>query len=284
MNEPWYWLGRLGGALICAALAATVASLLDPKGVLRLRLAAYLSALKVELDFLHAHCTALQLASAQLCLFLLGVTSLLFGSKIPAAVLIAIAFSPKLVLRRMREQRVTHIEQQIEAWLVALGNALKASPSLGDSLISTVALMRDPIAGEIDRVVKEYQLGTPLDQALHNASLRVGSRTFTMALSTLRIARNTGGDLPETLSTSAKSLREMARLEGVVRTKTAEGKAQALVISAIPIPLYFLIGWIQPGFFDPLKHTLTGHVVCAVAALFWVSAALLAQRILNVDI
>jgi tight adherence protein B len=284
MNDLWYWLGRAGGASLCASLMTGVISLLNPCGVLRLHLNKHLCALKTDLNFLHARCTAGQLVWAQVLLILLGVISLLFGSKIVASLAAVVAVSPPWVLKRMRAQRVTQIEQQVEAWLVALGNALKASPSLGDSLISTVTLMRDPIAAEIDLIVKEYQLGTALDQALHNASLRVGSRTFTMALSTLRIARNTGGDLSETLATSAKSLREMARLEGVVRTKTAEGKAQALVISAIPIPLYFLIGWIQPGFFDPLQHTLTGHVISAIAGLLWVSAGLLAQRILNVDI
>lgn len=284
MTEPWYWLGRAGGALSCAALLAAAASLLDPQSALRAHWARYLGSLKGDLDFIQARCTSTQLATAQLGLLLLGVASLPFGARLLAALAIAVAFCPKLMLRRMREQRITLLEQQIEAWLVALSNALKASPSLGDSLSSTVGLMRDPIACEIDLVMKEYQLGTSIDQALHNASKRIGSRTFTMALSTLRIARNTGGDLSETLSTSAKSLREMARLEGVVRTKTAEGKAQALVISAIPIPLYFLISWMQPGFFEPLKHTFTGHVVCAIAALLWVSAALLAQRILNVDI
>jgi tight adherence protein B len=284
VTDAWYWLGRTGGALLCAALAAAAASLCNPHSPLRAFWGRYLTSLKGDLDFIQARCTAAQLATAQLGLLFLGVASLLFGARLPAALAFAVALSPKLVLRRLREQRITLIEQQIEAWLVALSNALKASPSLGDSLLSTIALMRNPIACEIDRVMKEYQLGTSLDQALHNASLRIGSRTFTMALSTLRIARNTGGDLSETLGTSAKSLREMARLEGVVRTKTAEGKAQALVISAIPIPLYFLISWMQPGFFEPLKHTFTGHVVCALAALFWVSAALLAQRILNVDI
>jgi tight adherence protein B len=284
MNDVGYWMGRAGGALLFASLVAAFLSLLDPRSILRSRLNRYLCALKIELDFLHARYTATHLIGAQVLLISLGVISLLFGSKILATLAMVGAISPKWVLQRMREQRVTQIEQQVEAWLVALGNALKASPSLGDSLISTVALMRNPIASEIDHIVKEYQLGTALDQALHNASLRVRSRTFTMALSTLRIARNTGGDLSETLSTSAKSLREMARLEGVVRTKTAEGKAQALVISAIPIPLYFLIGWMQPGFFDPLKHTFTGHVICAIAGLLWVSAALLARRILAVDI
>jgi tight adherence protein B len=224
MTNAWYWLGRSGGALLAAALVATALSLNDPQGTLRLRLTGYLRSLKGELDFLQARCTARQLAVSQVSSLLLGVTSLLFGTRSTAAVLIALAFSPKLVLRRLRDQRVALIERQIEAWLVALGNALKAGPSLGDSLISTVALMRNPIAAEIDHIVKEYQLGTPLDQALHSASQRVGSRTFTMALSTLRIARNTGGNLADTLSTSAKSLREMARLEGVVRTKTAEGK------------------------------------------------------------
>jgi len=284
VSPNWYWVARCSGAILGSSVVLVLWALTNADGPLRVTLRRHLDNLGRDLGFLQLRCTARQLALGQVVSLLLAIGCFVFRIWPPFALLLAMAVSPRFVLRAMRDKRVTLIDQQIEAWLVALGNALKASPSLGESLISTLALMRDPIASEIDHIVKEYHLGTPLDQALHNASTRVGSRTFTMALNTLRIARNTGGDLPETLTTSAKSLREMARLDGVVRTKTAEGKAQALVISAIPFPLYFLIEWMQPGFFEPLKHSLTGHVVCGVAALFWVSAAVLAQRILNVDI
>lgn len=94
----------------------------------------------------------------------------------------------------------------------------------------------------------------------------------------------TGGDLPNVLRTAAASLREMERLEGVVRTKTAEGKAQAWVISFIPIPLYFGIQMSDPNYFLPLEETVLGHVLLGVAVLCWLLAGFLARRILAVQI
>lgn len=280
----WFWLARTGAALLVVALALVAWSLLSPEGALRGQAQRYLAYLRRELDFLHADISPLALGLTQVGTLVLTLACALLRGWLPAALAGAATIAPLLLLRVQREKRIALIDQQVESWLVALGNALKASPSLGEALNSTLNLMRDPIAREIDRIVKEHQLGTPLDHAFAHAASRVGSRSFAMALTTLRIARNTGGDLPETLATSAKSLREMARLDGVVRTKTAEGKAQALVVSCVPVPLYFMIGWLHPSFFDPLKHTLTGQLIIGLAAMLWMGAALLAQRILKVDI
>ncbi len=49
---------------------------------------------------------------------------------------------------------------------------------------------------EIDLVVKEYELGTPLDRALDNFTARVASSTLSSAVLALKVARKTGGNLP----------------------------------------------------------------------------------------
>src|SRR5690606_27569283 len=109
---------------------------------------------------------------------------------------------------------------------------------------------------------------------------RVESRTLAGTLLALKVARHSGGDLPHMLETAARALRELARLEGVVRTKTAEGKAQAFVIGVIPIPMVLGIGWIEPSFFEPLFATFVGNFIMAMAAILWLAAVLLAHKIL----
>jgi tight adherence protein B len=86
------------------------------------------------------------------------------------------------------------------------------------------------------------------------------------------------------LRKAAASLREMARLEGVLRTKTAEGKAQALVISLLPGVLYGGLRLSDEDFFLPLETTASGHVLLGVAAVFWVAAGLLSYKILSVKL
>ena len=84
------------------------------------------------------------------------------------------------------------------------------------------------------------------------------------ALATLIIARQTGGDLSQTLETAATSLREMSRLEGVVRSKTAEGKGQVVVLAVVPFLMVALLGWIDPTWLSPLTDNFAGYVVVAI--------------------
>ena len=76
----------------------------------------------------------------------------------------------------------------------------------------------------------------------------------------------------------------MARLEGVVRTKTAEGRAQAVLVAVIPAPLLWLLQSMNPNLFDPLWSTTRGHLLVGVAIALWASALLWARRIVAVDV
>ena len=90
--------------------------------------------------------------------------------------------------------------------------------------------------------------------------------------------------MPQTLKTASDTLREMARLEGVVRTKTADGRAQSVAISILPAPVYFGIEYMMPGYYDPMRNTLIGNTIFAAVGVLWVGAALLSHKILSVDI
>jgi tight adherence protein B len=202
----------------------------------------------------------------------------------PLILLPLILLGPRVQLARLVAKRVTAVEAQIEPWLVAVANGLKASPSLGESISASVSLLSAPMSEEIALLVKEYELGTALDRALEQFASRIGSRTLQGAVLALQVARNSGGNLPEMLENAASALRELARLEGVVRTKTAEGKAQAFVIGAIPVPMVVGIHFMDRHFFDPLVVTFAGNLVIAAAVALWAMAILMASKILAVDV
>ena len=133
-------------------------------------------------------------------------------------------------------------------------------------------------------MLNETRLGMPLDRALDELGARVGSPTLHASLMTLRLARSAGGELSATLENAAASLREMLRLEGVIRTKTAEGRAQSLLIALIPAPLVGLLDSISPELLQPLWSTSRGHAIVAGALLLWLSAIVLARKITAVEI
>lgn len=195
-----------------------------------------------------------------------------------------IAIGPTAYIEYMRRKRVEKLEEQLDNFILALANALKTTPSIGAAFNSVAAVISDPMRQEVDLAIKEMKVGSTLDQALLHMAARVGSRQLDSALSAILIGRQVGGNLPKVLETTAATLREMRRLEGVVRTKTAEGKAQLWVIGLMPFGLILGLNVIWPGYFEPLTKSLFGYILIIVCSAFWVASIVLARKVLNVDI
>lgn len=199
-----------------------------------------------------------------------------------AAALVAVG--PPHWIERMRVKRVRAIEGQLNGFVLALANALKATPSLGNAFRSMVDLTPAPLKQDVAYAVSAMRFGTSLDEALLLMASRIGSADVDTVVSALLIGRNVGGNLPAILETTAESLREMGRLEELIRTKTAEGKMQLWVLALFPLFLVVAIASLKPDYFVVLGQSLPGYVLAAVAGLLWVSSLVVARKIMNVDI
>lgn len=281
-----YVLGYAGMVLLVLGVTVAIALLvLDPKSLVRRQWADYTRALERMCRFLLIKQTGPEIARMQLgACAVVPVLAFFFDDWIILLLIPPIMLAPYYVLQRRCAERVQRIEDQLDSWLLLCANALKASPSLGEAIANSGKLMRPPMEEELDLCLKELKLGTPLDQAILNMSSRIGSMSVSSALATILVGRQTGGDLPRILEESAATLREMARLEGVVRTKTAEGKTQAYVLGVIPFVLIGAIHMVDEHWLEPLGNSTMGFVLMGAAAILWVGAIFLARRILAVDI
>lgn len=274
-------------AFVCLTLgpaALFVYLFVVPTGPLRTLIQRYTNHLDRQLRFLRSPVTGAQILAWQLVGAVLVGLAANFIAPVMSMLEVAVVLGPFMQINRLRERRVIRLEQQLDGWLLMLANALKAVPSIGDALASSQALLHVPISQELDVVLKEYKLGTPLDVALRNMAERVKSRVITTAITMLQVARRTGGDLPATLETSAASLRELARLEGVVRTKTADGRNQALVVGALPLVVIVALYFVQNDLLMPLFRSLKGNIILGLAIALWVGAIAASMKILKVDI
>ena len=215
--------------------------------------------------------------------FFLITANVLFSIPFWWAGLLLIAVTPLIYIEQLRRKRVEMIEEQLDGFMIALANALKTTPSIGGALSSVASVIIDPMRQEVDLCLKEMKVGSTLDQSLLHMAARVGSRQLDSALSSVLIGRQVGGNLPKVLESTAISLREMRRLEGVVRTKTAEGKMQLYVIAALPFALLVGLNQMWPGYFDPLKKSFTGYLLSTGCVICWAVAIVLARKILAVD-
>lgn len=195
-----------------------------------------------------------------------------------------VLLGPAIYVERRRAARVAQIEKQIDPFMLTLANALRATPSLGNALNYSEGLLAKPIRQEVGLVLQELRLGNAIDQALLNMGGRVQSATLDSALLSLLIGRQVGGDLTKVLETTAATLREVARLQGVLRSKTAEGKAQMLILALTPAVIVYGFNVANPGYFDPLLRSFTGSVVIAIAVVLWLASLIVARQVLKVQI
>lgn len=249
-----------------------------------LALRTHLAELEKQLRFLrwslrpgaHVFITVLLLAAS-------GVAGTI-GSSLFFLLFVGLAFAWLRLPRAAAKRRTEQIDLSIDSWLVALIGALEAAPSLGEALKASCGLARGPLREEILETLAEVELGRPIGAALIELGRRSKSRKLELLLGTLEVGRVGGGNLPEALRNMSGALAEMARLEGVLRTKTAEGRAQAWVVSAVPLPLYLAVRHIDPEYFRPLDQHALGQGIYLLAGVCWLGAILAARRILAVDL
>lgn len=281
--ELFKWSGIV---LISLGIAIGTWSLLaDPQSMVRRYWVRYLAHLDRKLRSMFIWTPAKYIAYAQLgAVFavLLGYVS--FGLPLWYVWLGLIAASPYYYIERMRRKRVEQIEEQLDGFLVGLANALKSIPSISAAFVSVQPILRAPLRDEVELAIKEMRVGSTLEQALLNMAGRVGSRQLDSALSAIVIGRQIGGNLPDILETTANTLREMARLEGVVKTKTAEGKAQMWVMAAFPFVMIVALDAVSEGYFAPLEASVAGYIIAFFAGGFWLASLLVARKVLSVDI
>ena len=277
------WLAVL---FLAGALASLVfATARDPSSVPYRSLSRYEAYLdrKLRQMFLATHARAIvwaQLIGACLCVG----TGLLASQRLLYLALLPISAGPAMYIEQLRRKRVRAIEAKIDAFILALANGLKATPSIGNALAYTQPLLAAPLDAEVGLALKEMRLGNTVDQALLSMASRVRSSQLDAALSGLLIGRQVGGDLPKILERTAATLREMARLQGVVRSKTAEGKAQVTVLAILPVFILLLFDTVSRGYFDPLTASAFGWGVIVLSLVLWLGSVIVARKVLAVDI
>jgi len=192
--------------------------------------------------------------------------------------------APPMLLSRSRASRRRELASQLPSFLNGLADALTTVPNLGQALNSTLEYLEPPMRDEIEQALSETRVGRPLDEALENMARRLAVPGMEPAISAVLLGRRTGGDLPAILRRIAKALREIARLEGVIKTKTAEGRNQAVVMGCMPIVLILALQKIDPNWLAPLWNTPAGWVIVGAVAVLQVTAVALIRRITAVKI
>src|SRR5271156_6050457 len=114
--------------------------------------------------------------------------------------------------------------------------------------------MADPIGSEFGMVSDEITYGADLETAMRNLYGRLGSDDLPLFITAVGIQASTGGNLAEILENLSGVIRQRFKMRRKVRALAAEGRASALILSALPIGLFAVVLITSPEFYASVWH------------------------------
>jgi len=213
-----------------------------------------------------------------------NVPATLLGIALGLAGGAAALFAPNQLLRILRDRRRRRFNLQLVDALSHMSNALRAGFSINQSFETVVQNGENPIAQEFEVLLQQLRLGMGFHEAMQSLEQRVGSEDLTLVITTIDIARKTGGNLTEVFDRISLTIRERMRIENRVRTLTAQGRLQGIVVGTMPILLAIILTVIKPGMMLPFYQSRAGVISIAAVILMLVCGGLLIRKIIRIDV
>jgi tight adherence protein B len=181
-------------------------------------------------------------------------------------------------------QRTEAFLNQFETTLRLMASGLRSGMGLQQTITLITDEMKDPARYEFARVLGQANIGVSIHDALDDLAQRIQTNETLMMARVIRINSQTGGDLGRVIEQLANTIRERRRMRRKVSSLTAEGRAGALVLGALPIFLGGFILMTQAEMAHGLLYTSTGHTVLLIIAVLEILGVFTLARILKVNV
>ena len=209
------------------------------------------------------------------------VGAALLNGMMVLAVMAAAAGAPFGVVWFKGHQRTKAFENQLPDLLITLAAALKAGHSFKQGLQTIVDEGRPPASKELKRVLTEAQLGRPIDDALQEMAVRLGSKNFEFVITAVSIQRQVGGSLAGLIDMVADTVRQRQQFIRKVRGLTAMGRAGSYVLIGLPFVIAAAITLMNSDYMAPLYYSSAGHKLMLIGFSMMAVGSLLLKKIVS---
>jgi tight adherence protein B len=229
--------------------------------------------------------TAVGTVLAQSCGFMLafGGTVWAFTSNAIIALPLALlsAYLPLAILGFKCRRRVTAFNKALPDCIDMIARSLRA----GHSLVAAIAIVAEqavePARTEFGEVYKKQNYGLPFREALMQLLERVPSQDLRVLVTGILVQKDTGGNLAEILDRILFVIKERIRIQGEIRTHTAQGRMTGWILCALPIVMLVLINIVNPGYSNVLFTDPVGKKMLYAGVGMLILGAVIIRQIIN---
>ncbi|MGO8750732.1 MAG: type II secretion system F family protein [Thermoguttaceae bacterium] len=160
---------------------------------------------------------------------------LIGGHWVLAALVAPVAASlPLLYVCVKRSRRMEKLRSQLPDAFDMMTRTLRAGETLTRSFQAVAEEFAPPVSTEFGYCLDQQNLGLSPEAALRDLARRTGLLELRIFVLAVMIHRQTGGNFAELLHRLSVVIRERYRIRGAIKSLTAEGRLQAIVLLALP--------------------------------------------------
>jgi len=193
----------------------------------------------------------------------------------------AVAYLPFAYISIKRSRRLAKFNAGLPDAIDMMGRALRAGHSMVAAINIVAEQSAEPVAWEFGEVFKQQNFGLPLRDALNQMLDRVPSQDLRVLVTGILVQKDTGGNLAEILDRTVAVIRDRLRIQGEIKTHTAQGRLTGYILCALPIVMMVVINMVNPGYSNILMDTPLGHEIIYVGLALLVTGALIIRQIIN---
>jgi len=153
-----------------------------------------------------------------------------------------------------RTMRIDKFVLQLAEFLILITNSLRSGQTFLQGVDIASKDSPNPIGMEFRMLLKETNLGIPVETAFNNMLLRVPSEDLKIVMSAFSIQRNVGGNLADIMDQVAAMIRQRITIQGQIKVLTTQGKLSGAIVGLLPLGLGFVISLIN---YDYMKKLWT---------------------------
>ena len=198
--------------------------------------------------------------------------------------LVAGVFLPQLVLRYLAARRAKAFERVLPQSLTLVATTLRSGFGLPQALSAVAQDSAPPVDREFSRALAETRIGTDIGDALERMADRMGSDAMHMAVMAIRIQREVGGNLAETLETTARTLLERETLKRQIATLSAEGRLSAQILIGLPIGMFLYMLYVNYDYIQLLWTTSIGLIMLIGAVTQMIVGVVWMRRVVKIEV
>ena len=188
---------------------------------------------------------------------------------------------PRFFVKFKTARRQKKFLEEFADALESMVRLLKAGMPMGEAILMVSREFDGPVGEEMTRIYDEQKIGVPIGEACVKAAQRMPLTEMQMFATGIMIQQQTGSSLSEVLLNLAKVIRARFRLKRKIQALSAEAKASASIIGALPILVGLGLTAVNPEYMEPLFYTLKGKIFLTGAGCWMLMGILIMKQMIN---